>query len=391
MNSLVSILGLSIVTVVLSGCGEPIPAETITEVQVLPVEISEDDLFKGNKILAFLNNEEKFVREANELFLKGLNAFKNENDLDSADYYLRKSLLKEPSSKAYYELANVYMDKKAYDDALLAYGMAEQLDFQPFSKILYNKACIYSLQDKKDMSAKYLEYALQAGYNNIEHINVDSDLENLRDSWLFNESLKKGLRGVSNSENLFWLQFRRLFPQAEFPIKLKTVFGEDDDNLKNISYEFEKYVSEMRDEEFSREVSKGFYQYAQAYETNKFVALIYLVRDEFMGPDGPSVYRMATFTHEGKLIDKKEIGGRTTMDANIMDSELTKDFKISVILKKTIYKYDPDDKGYFENEIVDYKNVGRFMFKVREDGKIDRIEGEQIELLSDYEELPTAE
>ena len=391
MKKSVSILGLSFVTLLFSSCGDPIPAESITETRLLPVEISEGDLFDGNKILAFLNNEEKFVREANELFLKGLNSFKNENNLDSADYYLRKSLLKEPSSKAYYELANVFMDQKSYDDALLAYGMAEQLDFQPFSKILYNKACIYSLQEKKDLSAKYLEYALQAGYNNIEHINVDTDLTNLRESWYFNEALKKGLRGVSNSENLFWLQFRRLFPQAELPLKLETNFEDGDQSLKNISYEFEKYVAEMRDEEFSREVSKGFYQYAQAYETEKFVAIIYVVRDEFMGPEGPTVYRMATFTHEGKLIDKKEIAGRSTMDAPIMSSILTKDFKINVELKQPIYKNDPDEHGYYENEIMELKSAGRFMFVVRENGRIDRIEGEQIDLVSDYKESSTSE
>lgn len=386
MKKSVSILGLSFVTLLFSSCGDPVPAESITETRLLPVEISEGDLFDGNKILAFLNNEEKFVREANELFLKGLNSFKNENNLDSADYYLRKSLLKEPSSKAYYELANVFMDQKSYDDALLAYGMAEQLDFQPFSKILYNKACIYSLQEKKDLSAKYLEYALQAGYNNIEHINVDTDLTNLRESWYFNEALKKGLRGVSNSENLFWLQFRRLFPQAKFPLKLETNFKDDDQSLKNISYEFEKYVSEMRDEEFSREVSKGFYQYAQAYETEKFVAIIYVVRDEFMGPEGPTVYRMATFTDKGKLIDKKEIGGRTTMDAPIMSSTVTKDFKVNVELKQPIYKNDPDKYGYYENEVVEEKFVGRLMFSIQENGKIDRIEGEQIELVSNFVE-----
>ena len=391
MKFISAILVLLIVSLLIASCGDPIPAESKTEVRVLPVEITEEDLFKGNKILAFLENEERFVQEANEFFLLGLNAFKNDNDLDSADYYLRKSLISEPSSRAYYELGNVLMSQKSYDDALLAYGMAEQLDFQPFSKILYNKACIYSLQEKKDLSGKYLEYALQAGYNNLEHINVDADLENLRESWYFNEALKKGLRGVSNAENLFWLQFRRLFPKIEYPFTLKTNEGEDGESLKHISYEFEKYVAEMRDEEFSREVSKGFYQYAQAYETDDYVALIYVVNDEFMGPYGASVYRMATYTHEGKLIDKKEVGGRSNLDSDIMKSMVNEDFTIDVEVFHPIYKEDPDDKGYYENEIIDLEFVTKYSFELTEAGKIEKIVPAQDATQEVNEDLSVAE
>lgn len=374
MKTATSILVISIVSLLFFSCGDPIPAKSKTEVQVLPVEISEEDLFKGNKILAFLNNEEKFVQEANKLFMLGLNSFKNENDLDSANYYFRNSLLNEPSSKAYYELGNVLMSQKSYDEALLAFGMAEQLGFQPFSKILYNKACIYSLQENRELSGKYLEYALQAGYNNLDHIYVDSDLEVLRESGYFNEALKKGLRGVSNSENLFWLQFRRLFPKMEYPFSLETTQGEEgQESLKHISYEFEKYVSEMRDEEFSREVSKGFYQFAEAYETDDFVALIYVVQDEFMGPYGPSVYRMATFTHEGKLIDKKEVGGRSNLDADIMESTVYENFTIEVELMHPVYEMDPDDKGYYENDIVELEFVSRFLYQIDKNGKIEMV------------------
>ena len=165
----------------LSNCGEPSVVKNITtKIERIPVELTEDDLFKGNKIMAFLENEIKFLQQANELFLKGLNSFRNEKDLDSAHYYLQNSILTEPSAKAYFELGNVYMDKKEYPSALLAFGVAEQLNYEPFSKILYNKACLYSMQEEEAMAAKYLEFALQAGYNNIEHINKDEDLDKLR-------------------------------------------------------------------------------------------------------------------------------------------------------------------------------------------------------------------
>ena len=99
--------------ILFSSCGDPAPENTTRiETKMKPIEISESDIFEGNKILAFLKNEDKFLKESNNLFLKGLNAFRNEKNLDSADYYLRQSILKEPTAKAYFELGNYYYDNQ---------------------------------------------------------------------------------------------------------------------------------------------------------------------------------------------------------------------------------------------------------------------------------------
>lgn len=356
----------------LNSCGDPSEQINSSTVQErIPVEITEADIFKGNKILAFLDNDKKFIQEANELFLKGLNAFRNKNNLDSADYYLTQSILTEPSAKAYFELGNVYMDKKDYEKAISAYGVAEQLDYEPFSKILYNKACIYSLEEKPEMAGQYLEYALQAGYNNIDHIQKDSDLEKLRETYHFKAAIDKGLRGMSNSENLFWLQFKKLFALTSVPLKLEIeMSNEMSEALNYISYDYEKYISEMRDEKFSREVSKGFFYYAQPYENENFVAVVYIVKDEFMGDYAPLSYMMATFTHEGKLIDKEEIGGSPSLSGDILFSTLEKDMTIKGEWRKPIYENDPDDYGYYENKMVSSELVGTQTFKVSSKGKI---------------------
>lgn len=356
--------------ITMTSCGDPAkPVDQ--EVVKQPIVLNEDDLFKGNVVLAYLENEVKFLQEANELFLKGINAFRNENNLDSADYYLKNSILKEPSANAYFELGNVYMDKKKYDQAMLAYGLAEQLDYEPLSKILYNKACAYSLQEEEEMAGKYLEYALQAGYTNMEHIDKDSDLENLRESYYYREAVDRGLRGMSNADNLFWLQFKKQFAVMDFPIKLKMVIDEKEyEGLKYISYDYEKYISEMRDEQFSREVSKSFFYYARPYETENYIALVYIVKDEFMGEYAPLTYRMATYTHSGKLIDKKEIAGRKDLDDPIMVSTIKSDKTIDVKLIEGQYEKDPYEYGYWDNPMVGQKTIGSMKFRVTKEGRI---------------------
>lgn len=355
-----------------TSCGDPAPESKVdVQTKLKPIEISEDDIFSGNKILAFLKNEEKFIKESNNLFLKGLNAFRNEKNLDSADYYLRQSILKEPTAKAYFELGNVYMDKKKYEKALISFGLAEQLNYEPFSKILYNKACLYSLQEETELAGKYLEYSLQAGYTNLDHINKDKDLEELRNTHYFKQAIKKGMRGMSDAENLFWMQFKKQFSKTQFPVALKAnIDWEELEQLGTISYEYEKYISEMRDEEFSREVSKMFYHYLQPYETDNYVALVYIVRDEYMGELAPLTYRLATFTHDGKLIDKKEISGRTSLGVEIKEAKLYKGGVIEVSRYEPVYEKNTDEHGYYDNPIVKKNFIDKKTITISKTGKI---------------------
>lgn len=359
---------------IISSCGNPAQLPAKVQKQRVDVVLTRDDLYKGNLVAAFKENENKFIKESNTLFLRGVDAYRNNNELDSAVFYFTESILKEPSAKAYFELGNANMDRKKYDDALNAYKMAEQLGYQPFSKILYNKACIYSLQENHELSAQYLEYALQAGYTNIAHMQSDSDLEHLRDyNNLFKTAVDRGLRGVSNADNLFWLQFTKLFPALGTPIDLKLQLTQEEfQALDYISYDYEKYISEMRDSKFSRDVSSSYLYYANAYETDVFVAVVYIVKDEWMGDAAPLKYKMATFTHEGKLIDKKTIAGseNSDLDGVYLQSTLNKDLTISGTLVEPQYEKDPDDHGFYDNKILSYKEVGTQNFKITKSGKI---------------------
>lgn len=364
---------IPIVSIIILGsaCGDPAESNVEVKEERIPVTLTEEDLFKGNKILAFLQNEQKFLQEANSLFLHGIDSYRNKSNLDSAEHYLRMSILKEPTGRAYFELGNVNLDKKNFDEALMAYGIAEQLDYQPLSKIMYNRSCLYSLKGEEELAGKYLEYAIQSGYNNIDHISKDEDLAALRETGYYERAIEKGLRGVSNAENLYWLEFKRQFATVKMPIKLKTELTEAEmQELKYISYDYERYISEMRDEKFSREVSKAFFHYAQPYETDEFVAIVYVVKDEYMGDYAPLTYRLATFTHEGKLIDKRQIGGRELLSEPMMEATLKKDMTISIDLLDPQYKEDPETVGYYDNPMLSSKKVGTMKIRINDKGKI---------------------
>ncbi len=363
--------------IILVSCGDP--AEKMQNndkknTDNTDIQLANDDLFDGLKVIQFLKNKQKFIQEANGLFLKGLDAFKNENNLDSAEVYFTRSLLKEPSSRAYCELGNVYKQRKNYKKAIDSYMLAEQLGYAPFSKILYNIATVYSLQEEDEKAANYLEYAMQAGYNNLDMIGKDPDLVHLRDSYQYQPALSRGLRGMSDPEKLFWLQYKKEFPKSNMPLTLNwDLSAEKIESLPYVSYDFEKFISEMRDGKFSREVSKGFYYFAQVMETDQYVALIYIMKDEFMGDVAPLTYRLATYTHTGKIIDKYDIAGRSTLAEEVRLATLKANGAIDVDVISLEYEKDPDEFGYWENKVKTTKLVGKEKFQITTTGKIQKV------------------
>jgi len=60
--------------------------------------------------------------------------------------------------------------------------------------VFYNLACSYSLLGKIDDSIDALKNAINLGYNDFEHMQKDTDLENLKDNIKFKEILHKKLK-----------------------------------------------------------------------------------------------------------------------------------------------------------------------------------------------------
>lgn len=373
------IIGLGLMFI--SSCGNPADKmKENTQEEVNEITIAETDLFNGVKIMEFLRNKIKFIQDANELFLKGVDAYKNKKDLDSANYYFVHSILKEPSAKAYYDLGNVLKDQGSYDKAHRAYDMAEQLDFEPFSNILYKRAATYALMDNEVKSAEYIEYALQAGFNNMDQLNKDKDFDLLRNNYKMTEAVKRGLRGMSDPDKLFWLQYKRQFPKAELPITLKWRISQQERyDADFISYDFEKYIAEMRDEKFSREVSRGFYYTANVFENDHIVALVYMTKDEYMDEASPVLYRLATYTQEGRLIDKKIIGGQEEYEDLIRQATISQGGIVDVVVYEPNYEKDPKEKGYWENPIISLTEKSKLQYHIGAYGKIDLVFEQEID------------
>jgi len=338
--------------------------------------LSESDLFDGPKIQLYLKKDTLNAHKANQAFLDALDLFKNKKDLTEAEKGFKASILTYPTGAAYYELGNVSMEKEDYELALKCYRMAENLNYEPFAKLLYNIACVYSHEKDYELSAQYLEYAVQAGYLNVDNIEKDPDLELLRSeaNYLYSSHLKRALNGTSDAETIYWLQYKKHFTQAEFPLKVDELFSKTQMDFENsISYDFEKYVPQMRDGKFSREVSKNFYYYTMVGESKDYVAVIYMIRDAFMDEDAPLSYRLVTYTHKGKMIDEYLIAGRENYTDDLRSAVVKKDMTCTIDLYKTEFERDVEEHGPYNNKIVSKTKIGQEKIKIGSNGEISSV------------------
>lgn len=78
------------------------------------------------------------------------------------------------------QLGNSYLERSEYDKALEQYKKA--LELEPNNSIaLYNIACTYSRMKRIEDALDALERCVEAGYRDVEWMEKDSDLDNLRD------------------------------------------------------------------------------------------------------------------------------------------------------------------------------------------------------------------
>jgi hypothetical protein len=83
-----------------------------------------------------------------------------------------------------YEQKDVNAYHKLLTDFLSQYDKLSTNEKKNFSRYLtgayYNFSCTYSLLDNKQMALTYLKKSIDAGYMNYQHIQEDSDLDNIR-------------------------------------------------------------------------------------------------------------------------------------------------------------------------------------------------------------------
>lgn len=123
--------------------------------------------------MATINNNDP------DTYIKAINHFKEAIRLDSTQYLALNRL----------GVSYIYLNR--LKEATEIYKLALQKDAIYKNTYEYNLACIYSLQKEIDKAIDYFNRSLESGYNNLAHIEEDTDLDNIRTNPAFKKIIEK--------------------------------------------------------------------------------------------------------------------------------------------------------------------------------------------------------
>ena len=344
--------------------------------------ITEKDLYEYSKIEAFMKTvPDSTQEEGKKIFLNGIDLYRNKKSPEKSIVEFRKSLLIYPDAKTYYEMGNALLDTKNYSEAIQSYHMAEQMDFNPLANVLYNLACAYSMSENGDEALKYIQLAIENGYSNKKQMLADSDLAFARELPDFTQVYEAAMSGASSPEAAMFDLYVSGFNQSTFPVVMTATQTQKVRFTNSIAYDFEGFIAEMVNPNFSREVGDEFYYLALLKETENYTALVYAGK-QVMYEQPPVYHILATYNKEGKLIDKLEIGGYHYYEDPMKGYKITEDLKIEMNEFEVVFEKDVDEFGYENNPISANQLLTSRKFEIAANGKIKQTDGDPIAWIS---------
>lgn len=332
------------------------------------LHLSADNLYDKDSVLLVVHSATEKNSASDKLFLDGIDKYRNKKNPAAGIESFKQSILLKPQAKAYYELGNALFDKEEMKEAIKAYGVAELLDYKPLHKVLYNMACAYSRMGDNEWAKYYLVSAIEFGYSNVKNIFADKDLEGLRqkDGYSFRSEVTAALNGATDPEKLQWNLFWHEFKPLGFPVSLDRKYADKLGEEDYISYEYERFVPEMRNAQFSRDVGSEYYHVGLVKNSDSIKTLIYAVKD-VVGEGSAPQYYIVSFDKLGKLIDKLLIGGQIELEKPFKVATIQQNGTIRVGLFKQVYEKNPDTAGYENNKLQESKE-GEEVYTISADG-----------------------
>lgn len=105
--------------------------------------------------------------------------------------YFEKALAMDSSyTVAYPKLAYGYMITKKYDNAINYYNKILSRDTTGQAIYHYNIACARSIQHKLNEALTAFDRSLKTGYLDLQHLNEDTDLDNIRSAAAFKKIIE---------------------------------------------------------------------------------------------------------------------------------------------------------------------------------------------------------
>ncbi len=381
------------ILIILDSCSDKkVEKEYIFKIKIKPFD--EKKMFDTRYVSDYMfdlqeANIDSLQKESKKYFLKAIDLAKNKKKPTEAMPLFKKSIILYPEAKTYYELANAVLDSKNIEEIKNIWqivSILERLDYKPSSNISllrvldnYYTSLYDSDREKenkesiKNRAISLLISCFRNGNLSFEEISKNPRLSNLLLDKLFKaeyaEYLASATKVEANPLSNSFLEFANLFPKnaGEFSTTIS------DPDLKNytksIDYSFAKYIPEMENTSFGREVSNDFFYVLNLKQTDNYTALLYKSVSFYDSEGAPTYIMLATYNNNsGEQISKTMFSCDCSYEKLKTASFSGNTIKISDhkrTWKKDIKKFSID-----ENAVKEIALVNSYELEIGEDGQI---------------------
>lgn len=352
-----------------------------------PAQLTESSLYNIDSVRAVADagNEEA----AKKKFMAAIDIYKNVKDPAKSIDLFKSSIRLHPSAKAYFELGSALLDDGRYDESINALHIAEQLEYSPLANVMYKLVAGYSHRKNPgdsipsstddSLALHYMEVAIQMGYAHPEQFHdmgLFSHLKNLHEFTSLYNNARSGNGGSKNNpDKMLWESFKAEFHSVELPLTINTVWIQNHKLENSIGYDYEKFVPEMRDAKFSREVEDEYYYFATIKKDTGYTTLLYAGKNNFLtdaNQNSPVFFLLSTYDKNGKIIDKMRVAGQRNFTEVFKVFRLQPNYTFEIRDYKNIFKNDPEQVGYDSNYVVKSEPLGIATYRIGSDGKFEK-------------------
>lgn len=378
----------SALILILSSCKENI----IKKIKVKPDPLTESEIYKLDQIKNYLFSiyeldNDSIKKLSDSHLLAAMDDLYNKKKYYPAREKLIESILIYPNSKNYLELARVEMERfnvlnenNLLNEARQALEISDYLSSNNLieSELLKIKIINLDKEESYDYKARQIKYHLfnlfKMGYSDTLSLTNNSAINQYvthdEFSYLFSQSKivsNQNFYNLSGTFNTFVLGF----PVKETPIEITAKDLGKLNELNEISYEFAKYIPEMENTDFGRDVSHFFYAYAVFKSSENFISVIYASQN-FMEEWNPNNFLIANFDLNGKRISELNVAG--IISPQRIKTCSIENGKIKVEEMDVKWKEKIGDQEIEKNEIQDYTIVSTSNYQISESGKFELID-----------------
>lgn len=234
--------------------------------------------------------------------------------------------------------------------------------------VLFKEASCFVEMDSIDKMYAYITYAVQNGFVDKDKIINDAHFATFKSDATLLSTYNEAMSGNGDPDEVLWQGYSRDFKPAKFPFSVDSGTLGKMGEPKIISYDYEKFVPEMRDNKFSRDVGSEFFYVASLTQTELNPVVVYGCRS-YENTGAPVYYILASFNSKGKLVDKMIVGGSKTFDEPSKEFTVQSNLQFEVKEYKNTYEKSTDENGFENNKVISRTLVATHKYAINANGK----------------------